>query len=98
MTVTESAGAFKPHPVPKLATFQRRPKETQTLCVRVFWEGCLPFLIPCTDLPVRSPECRVSLVVQWLGIRLPMQGTRVRALVREDPTCQRATKPVRRNY
>ncbi|KAJ8795259.1 hypothetical protein J1605_002883 [Eschrichtius robustus] len=39
-----------------------------------------------------------SLVVQWLGIRLPMQGTRVRALVREDPTCLGATKPVRHNY
>ena len=39
-----------------------------------------------------------SLVVQWIRIRLPMQGTRVRALVREDPTCRRATKPVRHNY
>ena len=39
-----------------------------------------------------------SLVAQWLGIRLPVQGTRVRALVREDPTCRRATKPVRHNY
>ena len=37
-----------------------------------------------------------SLVVQWLRIRLPMQGTRVRALVREDPTCRGATKPVHR--
>ena len=27
-----------------------------------------------------------------------MQGTRVRALVQEDPTCLRATKPVRHNY
>ena len=27
-----------------------------------------------------------------------MQGTQVRALVREDPTCRRATKPVRQNY
>ena len=27
-----------------------------------------------------------------------MQGTRVRALVREDPTCRRATKPMRHNY
>ena len=34
-----------------------------------------------------------SLVVQWLRIHLPMQGTRVRALVREDPTCRGATKP-----
>ena len=27
-----------------------------------------------------------------------MQGTQVQALVQEDPTCCRATKPVRRNY
>ena len=39
-----------------------------------------------------------SLVMQWLRIRLPMQETRVRALVREDPTCHGATKPVRHNY
>ena len=32
--------------------------------------------------------------MQWLRIRLPMQGTRVRALVREDPTRCGATKPV----
>ena len=38
-----------------------------------------------------------SLVVQWLRIHLPMQGTRVRALVREDPTCRGATKPVCHN-
>ena len=41
---------------------------------------------------------RTSLVAQWLRIRLPMQGTRVRALVQEDPTCGGATKPVRHNY
>ena len=39
-----------------------------------------------------------SLVVQWLRISLPMQGTWVRALVWEDPTCRGATKPVRHNY
>ena len=39
-----------------------------------------------------------SLMVQWLRIRLPMQGTRVQALVQEDPTCCGATKPVRHNY
>ena len=33
--------------------------------------------------PLRiKPSYRVSLVVQWLRIRLPMQGTRVQALVR----------------
>ena len=39
-----------------------------------------------------------SLVSQWLRIHLPMQGTRVRALVQEDPTCRGATKPVSHNY
>ena len=39
-----------------------------------------------------------SLVAQWLRIRLPMQGTRVRALVQEDPTSHGATKPVRHTY
>ena len=40
----------------------------------------------------------ISLVAQWLRIRLPMQGTWVQALVREDATCHGATKPVRHNY
>ena len=39
-----------------------------------------------------------SLVAQWLRIRLPMQGTWVRALVRDDPICRGATKPVCHNY
>ena len=57
----------------------------------------------CQDQPL-PPGCAgarnkaASLVVQWLRIRLPMQETQVRALVREDPTCHRATKPVRHNY
>ena len=39
-----------------------------------------------------------SLVAQWLRSHLPLQRTRVRALVREDPTCRGATKPVHHNY
>ena len=39
-----------------------------------------------------------SLVAQWLRIRLPMQGTWVQVLVREDFTCHGATKPVCHNY
>ena len=36
---------------------------------------------------------RTSLVVQWLRICLPMHGTQVRSLVREDPTCRVARAP-----
>ena len=39
-----------------------------------------------------------SLVVQWLIILLPMQGTWVQSLIWEDPTCLGATKAVRHNY
>ncbi|KAJ8783595.1 hypothetical protein J1605_008638 [Eschrichtius robustus] len=49
---------------------------------------------------IKTPNYGTSLVKQWLGIRLPMQGTRVRAVVREDPTCRGATttEPVCHNY
>ena len=49
----------------------------------------IPFIIQCYG---------ASLVAQWLRICLPMQGTRVRALVWEDPTCRGATRSVSHNY
>ena len=39
-----------------------------------------------------------SLVVQWLGIDLPIQGTWARSLVQEDPTCCGTAKPMHHNY
>ena len=45
------------------------------------------------NLTFKEATCRTSLVVQWLRIRLPMQGTRVQSLVQEDSTCCQATKP-----
>ena len=39
-----------------------------------------------------------SMVAQWLRIRLPMQGTRVQALVWEDPTCRGAPELLSHNY
>ena len=47
---------------------------------------------------MKEKQGRASLVAQRLRIRLPMQGTRVWALVREDPACRGATKPVCYNY
>ena len=38
-----------------------------------------------------------SLVAQWLRVCLLVQGTRVRALVWEDPTCHGAAGPVSHN-
>ena len=47
---------------------------------------------------IKKKSLGASLVAQWLRICLPMQGTRVRALVWEDPTCCGATRPVSHNY
>ena len=52
-------------------------------------------------IQIRKEEVKLSLwaslVAQWLRICLLMQGTRVRALVWEDPTCHGAAGPVSHN-
>ena len=55
--------------------------------------------------PVLSLEHQIQISSYWdfpggtVVKNLPaMQGTRVRALVREEPTCHGATKPVHHNY
>ena len=39
-----------------------------------------------------------SLVAQWLGIHLPIQGTQVQSLAWGDSTSCKAAKPVYLNY
>ena len=46
---------------------------------------------------LKKKKSGASLVAQWLRICLLMQGTRVRALVWEDPTCHGAAGPVSHN-
>ena len=41
---------------------------------------------------------RTSLVVQWVLIRLPIQGTQVPSVVQEDSTCHGANRPMLHNY
>ena len=51
-----------------------------------------------STLLTKTLSAGTSLVAQWLRIHLPMQGTWVRALVWEDPTCCRAAKPMHHSY
>ena len=46
------------------------------------------------DFFIQEWQHRASLVAQWLRVCLPVQGTWVRALVWEDPTCRGAARPV----
>ena len=78
----------------------------------LWWSNVLNLLLPPQRLrPDTRPEHQdpvshmaqkkreeTSLVVKWLRIHLPVHGTRVWALVWEDPTCRGASKPVCRNY
>ena len=57
--------------------------------VRPLWKAVWRFL--------KKLKIGASLVTQWLRVYLPMQGTRVRALVWEDPTCRGATRPMSHN-
>ena len=45
-----------------------------------------------------SPGRQTFLVVHWIGICLPMQGTLVRSLVQEDSTCSGAARPMCPKY
>ena len=49
-------------------------------------------------LPGQKTPSAASLVVQWLRIHFAVQGMPGPTLVREDPTCLGATKPMSRNY
>ena len=64
------------------------PRENALINAGIYWYS----------LALKKRQLGTSLVVQWLRIRLTMQGTRVQSLVREDPTCCGATKPASHNY
>ena len=50
------------------------------------------------QLVLKNESRGTSLVAQWLRILLLVQGTRLQALVREDPTRHGPAKAVCRNY
>ena len=86
--------------------FQLGPSWQNSSCCPHRWGRGVGFIVGC-DKTMLSQLMRLilikykagtSLVVQWIRICLPMQGTGVRSLVQEDSTCHRASKPVPHNY
>ena len=68
------------------------------LKIELPYDPAIPLLGIYPEKTIIQKESWASLVVQWLRICLPMQGTQVRALVWEDPICRGATRPVSHNY
>ena len=105
-TVTQS------HPEPLPPSVHSQPCFQNSCLGQFFWlryirigmfeNGWKIFIIPSLKWSwfycLRNSRNQASLVAQWLRVCLPMQGTRVWALVWEDPTCHGATGPVRHNY
>ena len=85
----------------------KRSKTIQKRITLMLWD-CIIYIspiflkpskwIPLASIIFKNFLHRVSLVAQWLRVCLPMQGTWVRALVWEDPTCRGAAGPVSHNY
>ena len=81
---------------------QLKDKNETVWCVRVYSED-IALLVE--NLVMISGKWKwikykmrgISLLVQWLRIHLLMQGIQIQSLVREDPTCYKATKPVGHN-
>ena len=66
----------------------------QYLCMR--YSFCLTHPFPsylCSKCLSWNATFRTCLVVQWLRIHLPVQGTWILSLLREDSTCCVTTKP-----
>ena len=72
------------------------------ICILDFWisDNCYKIKVKITGknvhISIRLKQ-RASLVAQWERIHLPMQEMWVRFLIREDPTCRGATKPMCHN-
>ena len=80
--------------------FKAKTKKSSTLKCPVTTDSLLKVSLISTvkyHVTIKKDDCRASLVAQWLRVCLLMQGTRVRALVWEDPTCHGAAGPVSHN-
>ena len=79
--------------------FHENEKKNISLAAYITNRLELPQLTLLDENPMsRESSFGASLVVQWLRICLPTQGTWVRALVWEDPTYRGGTKPMRHHY
>ena len=77
-------------------TWKQGPWRCNQFKMRSNWIRVGPQLV--TSVLLKKGSLGTSLMVQWLGIRLPMQGTWVRSQVWEDATCCGAPKPTHHIY
>lgn len=59
---------------------------------------CDNFVVKAKSLVFKNHQSKTSLMVQWVRIHLPLQGTQDQYLVWEDSTCRTAAKPACYNY
>ena len=95
-TTQSSFGSLCLQPASHPSTNEVRPclaSDIRRDRARLEWCGHRPASLR-DSLGIVKNRARTFLVVEWIRICLPIQGTWVWSLVREDPTCCRATKPM----
>ena len=75
--------------LPSKQVFELKNKSKQ---IKTKWIACVCWTSNKPN-PISKKNWRTSLVVQWIRICLPMQGTWVQSLIWKDPMCYRETKP-----
>ena len=68
------------------------------LKIELPYDPVIPLLGRYPEKTIIKKTHGASLVVQWLRVCLLVQGTRVRGLIWEDPTCHGAAGPVSHSY
>ena len=82
LTALPWSGPLKPNVEPGICE--------QTLHTHVSWRK-ISVLTTKLDLQLKNIELQAPLLVQWLRIHLPVQGTRAQSLIWEDPPMAQST-------
>ena len=77
----------------KKRTYKNKPKTIKKMVIGTYI-SIITLNVNGLNAPTERHRLQASLVAQCLRVCLPMQGTPVRAPVREDPTRHRAAGPM----
>ena len=86
---------------PSVSNFFCKGSNKKCLTLNELLWSHLPQQLSSAAVAQKQPQTRCTWdfpVVQWMGVQLPTQGTRVQSFVQEESICQVAVRPAPHNY